>query len=107
LADDAVDGEDDDEGESERAEFVRRCDVAAVAFQELLPLTQVLIVLIYAVFAYAEAVHVARIEPRSRKTHVNSIIAQLGKLRGNVVARFRNREFGSILDELCRHRPVT
>lgn len=105
--DEAFDDDDDDEEEeNERDKFTRQCDLAAAAFQELLPLTELLIVFIHASFAYAEAAIGARIEPtgRSRQAYVNSLTAQMGKLRGNVVARFRNCEYGSILDDLCRNR---
>ncbi|KAI2502395.1 hypothetical protein MHU86_12052 [Fragilaria crotonensis] len=95
---DVIDNDTDDEEESNRAEFTRRCDAAAAAFQELLPLTQVLIELINAL-AFLDA----RIEPRVRQANVDSITVELGKLRGNVVTRFRNREFVSIFDELCRN----
>ncbi|KAI2496127.1 hypothetical protein MHU86_18404 [Fragilaria crotonensis] len=92
------DGDDEEEGDNDRAEFTRRCDLAALAFQELLPLTEVLIVFIHALFAYVEALIGARIDPtgRSRQACVNFITAKIGKLRGNVVARFRN--------ELLTHR---
>ncbi|KAI2502391.1 hypothetical protein MHU86_12048 [Fragilaria crotonensis] len=95
VDDNAVNDDDDDEEDNNRAEFTRQCNVAAAAFQELLPLTQVLIAITNAV-----ALLDAGNEPRVRQAKVNSITAQLGKLRGNVVTRFRNRKFVSIVDEL-------
>ncbi|KAI2510216.1 hypothetical protein MHU86_4248 [Fragilaria crotonensis] len=91
--------DEDDEEEDERVEFTKRCNVAAIAFQQLLPPTQTLLELIN-----TEASRAARIDPRARQAYVNSITAQLGKLRGDVVTRFRNRDFVSILSELCRNR---
>lgn len=98
FVDDDDNDEDDEEG-NKRAEFTERCDVAAVAFQELLPLTQALIELIDSV-ALLVAQH---INPRARRIYVKLMTAQLGKLRGDVVTRFRNRDFVSILDELCQN----
>lgn len=88
--------DDDDSLEDDaRAEFTRLCNQAAVVFQETLPSTQALIERIN-----TDAHLVEHIEPRARRAFRKSILAQMGKLRREVVARLRNREFASIIDEL-------